>query len=194
MPPFPSTQLSQILDDVSHEHCFSCVLKNIPVKTKTTEISSRLLHTKDYSRKDGRREEEGKTSSLSPLQSINQTKYSEVATKRPLGNSQGYLNMLEVINFFLSHGHFKNRNCLWICFWKCTFKWAKPITTGEMQHLETNREKKKKTNNTVTTYLTISYCFIVVPICYQYIVERVLQAGISRLAEFYVIWKCSIHV
>lgn len=47
---------------------------------------------------------------------------------------------------------------------------------------------------TMITYLTISYCFIMMPICYQYIVECVLQTRISGFAEFYIIWKCSVHV
>lgn len=46
----------------------------------------------------------------------------------------------------------------------------------------------------MVTYLTISYCFIMMPICDQYIVECVLQTRISSFAEFYIIWKCSVHV
>lgn len=47
---------------------------------------------------------------------------------------------------------------------------------------------------TMITYLTISYCFIMMAICYQYIVECMLQTWISGFAEFYIIWKCSVHV
>lgn len=63
---------------------------------------------------------------------------------QPLRNSEGHLNLPEAIHTSppspTSQGQFKNRNSLWVCFYKHTFKRTRTATTGEMQHCLQNND------------------------------------------------------